>query len=680
MFGLANLKISTRLTLGFAVMALLIGLLGALAFAQIRALQSQFASTVEAGSARVKIAHEIKSVNNDVGLALRNLYIMTDPADVAAQFALIDGSGARTNANVEKLKASIADDAGKTALANLAKARAAYRAPRDQAITQLRAGRLDDAKVTLLRDVRPAQIAYMQAVEDLIKAQTDLMDAATREAERTVDAALLQFGALIGVALLAAGLLGWWIVRTTLGPIRQAASVARAVAAGDLAIEFDAHGTNETGRLLGGLHDMKTQLATTVRNVRSAADGVATASAEIAHGNQDLSNRTENQAAALQQTAASMDQLSVTVRQNADNARQANQLAQGASSVAARGGEVVTQVVDTMRGINASSQQIADIIGVIDGIAFQTNILALNAAVEAARAGEQGRGFAVVAAEVRSLAQRSAEAAKQIKALISASVERVEHGSALVDQAGETMSEVVAAIRRVTDIVGEISAASSEQSSGVSQIGAAVTQMDQATQQNAALVEQSAAAAESLKVQARQLVDAVAVFKLAGTARAAAAPTVAPAAKPTAVSALKPAPAAAAGKPTAPKLPIRAVAAAPATPVARGCDPGRAEAAAAGGTNRRFGADRRAARPEPRAQRRAARLRQRPGAGTRSGRGGGACGADEQRHRRRGLGNLLSAPRPAASRQAPRGGQGNSGAARRFLETPPGVAQRVDAR
>jgi len=265
--------------------------------------------------------------------------------------------------------------------------------------------------------------------------------------------------------------------------------------------------------LLAALAQMQASLAQVVNTVRDGSDHVATASAEIAQGNNDLSQRTEQQASALQQTAASMEQLGSTVRQNADNARQADVLARTASEVAQRGGAAVAQVVDTMRGINDSSKQIADITGVIDGIAFQTNILALNAAVEAARAGEQGRGFAVVAGEVRILAQRSADAARQIKSLIAVSVERVEQGTRQVDEAGTTMTDVVGSIERVTHIMGEISAASSEQSTGVRQVGEAVTQMDQATQQNAALVEQSAAAAESLKQQAHQLVDAVAVFR-----------------------------------------------------------------------------------------------------------------------------------------------------------------------
>jgi methyl-accepting chemotaxis protein len=320
-------------------------------------------------------------------------------------------------------------------------------------------------------------------------------------------------GGVVAAAL--AALMALWIIRAVTRPLHQAVDISRAVAAGDLSVQFDVEGNREIAQLLTALQDMQGNLANIVSRVREGAQSVSIASAEIAQGNHDLSARTESQASALEETAASMEELSSTVKQNADNARQANQLAQNASNVAVQGGEAVSQVVDAMRGINEASNKIADIIGVIDGIAFQTNILALNAAVEAARAGEQGRGFAVVASEVRNLAGRSAEAAKEIKALITDSVERVEQGAAQVDQAGATMTEVVTSVRRVTDIMAEISAASAEQSQGVAQVGEAVTQMDQATQQNAALVEEMAAAASSLTGQARDLVQTVATFKLA---------------------------------------------------------------------------------------------------------------------------------------------------------------------
>ena len=321
---------------------------------------------------------------------------------------------------------------------------------------------------------------------------------------------------LMGVVmvLLISASLYFLIRRTVIRPLAQAKGMADALALGDLTVRVENTRGDELGQLMQAMNRVGSGLSDVVQTVRQGSESVATASAEIAQGNTDLSARTESQASSLEETAASMEELGSTVRQNADNARQANELAQSASGVAARGGEVVGQVVDTMKGINDASRKIADIISVIDGIAFQTNILALNAAVEAARAGEQGRGFAVVAAEVRALAGRSAEAAKEIKTLIDDSVGRVEQGSALVDQAGATMNEVVTAIRRVTDIMGEISTASGEQSAGVAQVGEAISNMDQTTQQNAALVEEMAAAASSLRNQAQELVQAVSVFKL----------------------------------------------------------------------------------------------------------------------------------------------------------------------
>ena len=313
---------------------------------------------------------------------------------------------------------------------------------------------------------------------------------------------------------LISGVLYMSVKRIVIEPLSRATAAAQSLAQGDLTVQLHIDRHDEVGTLMDAMNKVGSGLARVVQAVRVGSEGVATASAEIAQGNHDLSARTEGQASALEESAASMHKLGATVQQNVDSARLANQLAQNASTVAVKGGEVVGQVVETMKGINESSRKIADIISVIDGIAFQTNILALNAAVEAARAGEQGRGFAVVASEVRSLAGRSADAAKEIKSLINASVERVEQGTALVDEAGTTMTEVVSSIKRVTDIMGEISAASAEQSEGVRQVGAAVIEMDQSTQQNAALVEEMAAAASSLKGQAQELVQTVAVFKL----------------------------------------------------------------------------------------------------------------------------------------------------------------------
>jgi methyl-accepting chemotaxis protein len=324
----------------------------------------------------------------------------------------------------------------------------------------------------------------------------------------------LAVAAIILGGLAAALWLSLLFIRSITGPINEALVVANAVAQGDLRVNVRVQGNNELGQLMQALAAMRDHLAQVVRQVMVGAESVATASAQIAQGDSDLSGRTEEQASALEETSASMEELGSTVQQNANNAHQADKLAKSASTVAVKGGEVVSQVVHTMKDINDSSRRIADIIQVIDGIAFQTNILALNAAVEAARAGEQGRGFAVVASEVRALAGRSAEAAKEIKQLIDASVERVAQGTVLVDQAGSTMTEVVSAIRRVTDIVGEISSSSSEQATGVSQVVEAVAQMDQTTQQNAALVEEIAAAADSLRSQAQQLVRTVSLFKL----------------------------------------------------------------------------------------------------------------------------------------------------------------------
>jgi methyl-accepting chemotaxis protein len=409
-------------------------------------------------------------------------------------------------------------------------------------VAALRAGNIEEARHLTLTKVRTLYAPVSEGIAALIKLQLD-------SAKQEYDAGVARYKTIrliaiasIGIGALFAVLFGLALVRGITRALDQAIQASNAVAKGDLTHVIQVQGRDEIALLLTALAGMQENLVRVVSNVRNGSESVATASMQIAQGNNDLSARTEEQASALEETAASMEELSSTVNQNADNARQANQLAQSASAVALQGGEVVAQVVDTMKQINESSHQIADIISVIDGIAFQTNILALNAAVEAARAGEQGRGFAVVASEVRNLAGRSADAAKEIKSLINASVERVEQGTLLVDRAGATMTDVVSSIKRVTDIMGEISAASTEQSAGVSQVGEAVAQMDQATQQNAALVEESAAAADSLKSQAEQLVQAVSVFKLSGTYTSAIAMQSAPvqaAAAPAAAAASK---------------------------------------------------------------------------------------------------------------------------------------------
>jgi methyl-accepting chemotaxis protein len=385
----------------------------------------------------------------------------------------------------------------------------------DAAVAAVRGG---DFSPAVMADFLAAGRAEGQALFDSFEAlrqHEETLAHETAEQARALSQRLMTL--FVALGLLVAGPATWLflnLLRRIRGGFAKADELASAIANGDLRHEIQADGSDEIGHLLGQMQQMRSKLLALIRDVRQAADGVQVAASEVADGNMDLSARTEQTASSLQQTASTTDELSVTVRQNADNAAQANQLAQGASDVAGRGGQVVGEVVATMRGIHDSSRRIADIIGVIDGIAFQTNILALNAAVEAARAGEAGRGFAVVASEVRSLAQRSAEAAREIKSLIGASVEHVEQGTVLVDRAGATMTEVVAAIQRVTGIVGEISVASAQQSAGVGSVGQSLSQMDQATQQNAALVEQSAAAAASLRDQADQLVQAVAGFRL----------------------------------------------------------------------------------------------------------------------------------------------------------------------
>jgi methyl-accepting chemotaxis protein len=455
-------------------------------------------------------------------LQLRHAMLVRTPQDLKTT---LDDVAARRKLIDEELRDygdHVRSARGKELLATLKTRSTEFWQTGETNIALIAAGKKDEAFDHLVAQVIPRRNQLLETVAESRKLQQALLAEEVTQAKQGANRAKLVLATVLALVLLALGatstLLGTYVRRR----IANAAEATAAIGAGDLSQPVPTQGRDEFLPLFQRLASMQDSLASVVSRVRLNSESVATASAEIANGNQDLSGRTEQQASTLQQTAATMEQLGTTVRHNADSARQANQLAQGASSIAQQGGEVVGRVVATMRDINDSSRRIGDIISVIDGIAFQTNILALNAAVEAARAGEQGRGFAVVAAEVRSLAQRSAEAAKEITTLIGRSVEQVEQGTTLVDQAGKTMDEIVGSIRRVSDIVAEITSASQQQSSGVSQVGDAVRQMDQATQQNAALVEQSAAAAESLKQQAQDLVQAVAVFRLSHDRPAAA--------------------------------------------------------------------------------------------------------------------------------------------------------------
>ena len=441
--------------------------------------------------------------------------VISSDASVEAAFKPeIAATTARISEIQKRIEATAVGADEKAVLARIAAGRKAYIDARTEAVKRKAAGDLDGAKAMLASTVQPAATSYLAAQQDYVVLQQRLGQAVR---DRTGDERLSTVLAVVGLmGLLVAGLALATLlqVRSVCNPLGHLRGIAKRIGDGDLDVQVDTQRQDEIGEVLQSLAQMRDALRKIVGEVRQSAESIQVASAEVASGNTDLSQRTEQAASSLQQTASSMEQLTSSVRQSADAAAQAKQLAASASSVAQRGGAVVAQVVSTMDQINGSARRIADIIGTIDGIAFQTNILALNAAVEAARAGEQGRGFAVVASEVRSLAQRSAEAAREIKTLINASVERVDAGSRLVKDAGDTMGEIVASVQRVTDIIGEITAAATEQSGGIGLINVAVGSLDQMTQQNAALVEQSAAAAESLRDQAQRLSQSMHVFRL----------------------------------------------------------------------------------------------------------------------------------------------------------------------
>jgi len=525
-----RLSISARL---YALSLALIAALSALAINTWVQLQAVRELARDAGTVKVLQLGLIASTElkvTQVLLDIRHALLTKTPKDIELASQSIKAKRAQISKNDADFLKEVTTQAGRDAFQRDWLQLQERTWPAAEANLQLlRDGKIDAALLMLVEKTVPT-FAPMQAWLNDERARQDKQLA---EEVATIGAAAdslrLQMAGLVAAIAVSLLAFSWSIARTLVRRVNDSQVVADRVRQGDFTVAVVDTAHDEFSPLLQSLSAMQDSLTDVVGTVRENAEGVATASAQIAQGNQDLSQRTEEQASALQQTAATMEELGTTVNSNADNAKQANQLAQSASSVAAQGGEVVGKVVSTMQGINDSSRKISDIIGVIDGIAFQTNILALNAAVEAARAGEQGRGFAVVASEVRSLAQRSAEAAKEIKTLISRSVEQVDQGTVLVDQAGKTMGEIVTSIKRVSDIVAEITSASVEQSSGVKQVGDAVGQMDQATQQNAALVEESAAAAESLKGQAQQLVQIVAVFKLSRPAAGATLSTRVPA-------------------------------------------------------------------------------------------------------------------------------------------------------
>jgi methyl-accepting chemotaxis protein len=513
---LNNLSIAKRFTLAGAVLCLLAGLMAWIGYSQIRGLRAEieeFPQQVEVRLALVEWQGETRAN------AARTVAILrSDDSTVATHLAPeMKAATARISELQKRIEALPMGDGLKKLFAEAGTARSTYIRERD-ATLKLKRERDMEGSAAFEKRFTPALAEYQKAVQAFVDGfAASYMaehDAARRSASRGV--AGLAFGA--GLFLLLAMTMVWLISRSITRPVAEAVRVAEALAKGDLSQKVEARSKDEMGRLMLALAGTVGQLSSMVNRIKQTTDTVNTASREIAQGNADLSTRTEQQASALEETSASMQQMTATVGQNAQNAKKANELAAQASGVAAKGGEVVREAVDTMNGITESSKKIADIIGVIDGIAFQTNILALNAAVEAARAGEQGRGFAVVASEVRNLAQRSAAAAKEIKGLITDSVAKVDAGSRQVNDAGRTMEEIVGSVKKVSTLIAEITAASQEQAQGIEQVSETMTQLEKVTQQNAAMVEEASAAAGSLEEQSRELAGAVAVFRLSGEA------------------------------------------------------------------------------------------------------------------------------------------------------------------
>ena len=509
-----NLKISSKLLLAFVAVLALTTFVGLYAVLQLSRINQASIDIATRWMPSSRMLLNIRATTARYRVNELQYLISTSEQDIGAFDRIMGELWKKTQTNYDNYASFISTAQEKAAYDELGRLRTEYAKEHAMVMALARNGRKDEALVLAQGESLELSRRLYDQIDRMVQIDHEGGQQANDHANALYRSARIWVVGLLGASILLGLALALTLARIVARPLNEALGVAQAVAEGDLTRRIQATTTDETGQLLHALHRMDQSLIHIVRQVRNGTDSIATASSQIASGNNDLSVRTEHQASSLEETAASMEQLTVTVRQNTDNARQANQLAASASAVAQQGGEVVSQVVDTMGAIHASSRKIADIIGVIDAIAFQTNILALNAAVEAARAGEQGRGFAVVAAEVRALARRCTDAAKEIKLLIEDSNGKVSTGSALVAQAGQTMQNIVTSVRNVTDIMGEITAASVEQTAGLEQINQAISQMDQVTQQNAALVEEAAAAAQSLQEQAYGLQQAVSVFKL----------------------------------------------------------------------------------------------------------------------------------------------------------------------
>ncbi|WP_186211429.1 methyl-accepting chemotaxis protein [Burkholderia gladioli] len=528
-----DMKVSSRLIIGFGLLTILLLAVAAGAFYGLGQLNSQLDSIARVNNTEARLANQLRASIQDRAIAVRNLALVTDPQDMAREADRITQQERIYADAYQQLSRMFTDEAGttereRTLLAALKQDEAAAMPPFRKSVQLALNNDAAAAARELLQNARPPQRIWLARAVELANFEDQLNEQAQREAIATYSNVRALIAVIAGSALLVAVgttiLIARSILRQLGGEPSMAQYAAAQIADGNLMIDLPVT-RGDSSSLMASLETMRAKLASIVQGIKTSAESISIAAGEVAQGNVDLSQRTEEQAASLEETAASMEELTSTVKQNTDNARQGSTLAAAASQTASSGGEVVRQVVGTMADITSSSQKVSEIISVIEGIAFQTNILALNAAVEAARAGEQGRGFAVVAGEVRTLAQRSAVAAKEIKALIETSVSHVAAGSQLVSNAGATMDEIVRSVKRVTDIMGEIASASAEQGTGIEQVNVAVTQMDEVTQQNAALVEQATAAAQSMADQAESLRAAVSIFKVESRPRAAAETT-----------------------------------------------------------------------------------------------------------------------------------------------------------